>query len=104
MSKFDDDDDSVPKKIFILAPGGGWVEKDLCEELRRQVIFIVPYLDPAKDYRIQDTVLPEFWRPLSKGQRRNLGRVLAHWVSAGEFDLEFVGCPRCNRKLYRRRR
>lgn len=90
--------------VFTIIPGGGWIERSLLEELRRQLQYIVPMLAEGKEFEIQDMVLPEFWKPLPKGNKRDLGRVLARWVSQGELGLEFVGCPRCNRKRYRRRR
>jgi len=95
-------DEAGSVTVFIIVPGGGWIELWLCKELFEQLIFITPLLDEAEEYEIQDIVLPEFWRPLPHGKRHALGRVLAHWVREGKIGLEFVGCPRCNRKRYRR--
>ena len=84
----------------IMVPGGGWIGRRLCEELREQLSYVIPRLDDAEEYEIQEIVLPEFWRPLSNGKRRDLGRVLAHWVREGKVGLDFVSCRRCNRLLW----
>jgi len=88
--------------LMVLLPGGYWVQKDLLDELRRQVMEAIPLLTFGVECKIQTFLRPDFWGPLSTTERRTLGRALAHLVSTGQVALRFAGCPRCNSKRYLR--
>ncbi len=88
--------------LMVPLPGGHWVQKVFLEELRRQVMETIPGLQFGMEYKIQHLVDAAYWSSLVPRDRRMAGRCLAYLVSSGQLPLEFVSCPRCTNKVYRR--
>ena len=89
--------------VIGLLRNGVELPKGEHDEFRREIEGAVPWLPPGVTCRIEQLVTPRFWLPRSHQKRRDLGRVLAHWVANGELPLEFVGDRRRGNKRYRRK-
>ena len=69
------------------------VPKRFYDDVRQQILNIIPALLPACDYTVEMLCGPDFWGPLSDHQKQIAGKAVAHMVRRHELPLRRVGCP-----------
>ncbi|UCE64309.1 MAG: hypothetical protein JSU59_03980 [Nitrospirota bacterium] len=79
---------------YLVFKDGFTVPKEFFESVHKQVLETLPGLLPDNGYTLEKICGPEFWAPLTDGQRRLAGRCMVHMVRNRILPLNFTG-PIC---------
>ena len=86
---------------YVVLADGYTVPKFFYDAVLRQILEIIPALIPGAAYMTKDLCGPDFWQPLSRGQKIAAGRCHVDMVNRGLVPLELAVCPHAVPKKYR---
>ena len=75
------------------------VPKPLFDSVHRQVLERAPELEHATPYTVEMICGEDYWDPLNKVTRRQVGLIMAHLVDAGLVSFRFIS-PRNAKPLW----
>lgn len=88
-------------KENIKLSNGFSVPENIYEGFRQMVVAFLPEISPGKAYTLRKILGRDIWSELDNGERRLMGRCVAHMSVHNILPLCLVGTTKANSQLYK---